>query len=110
MRVGRRVPRERVSCEPCTRTGALQRRVVVEQLRADDVLDGETPRDPVDLSYTLAAAMVLTLSDRQQLLECADVTSRLRLGSSLLRSELRAIRAIPSLPATSLARTQWCPN
>jgi len=54
--------------------------------------------------------MVLTLSDRQQLLECADVTSRLRLGSSLLRSELRAIRAIPSLPATSLARTQWCPN
>jgi len=85
-------------------------RVVVEQLRADDVLDGETPRDPVDLSYTLAAAMVLTLSDRQQLLECADVTSRLRLGSSLLRSELRAIRAIPSLPATSLARTQWCPN
>ncbi|MEJ7629785.1 MAG: LON peptidase substrate-binding domain-containing protein [Nocardioidaceae bacterium] len=85
-------------------------RRVVEELRADDVLDGPTPHDPVDLSYTLAAAMVLTLANRQQLLECADVTSRLRMGTSLLRAELRAIRAIPSLPATSLARTQWCPN
>jgi Lon protease-like protein len=85
-------------------------RHVVEELRADDVLDGPTPRDPVDLSYTLAAAMVLTLADRQRLLECADVTSRLRMGTALLRGELRAIRAIRSLPATSMARTPWCPN
>ncbi len=85
-------------------------RQVMVDLRGDDVLDGATPRDPVDLSYTLAAAMVLTLSDRQRLLECADVASRLRLGTSLLRAELRAIRAIASLPATSIARTQWCPN
>jgi Lon protease-like protein len=85
-------------------------RQVVEDLRAEDVLDGPTPRDPVDLSYTLAAAMVLTLADRQLLLECPDVTSRLRMGTALLRGELRAIRAIPSLPATSMARTRWCPN
>ena len=85
-------------------------RQVVTELRADDVLDGPTPRDPVDLSYTLAAAMVLTLADRQLLLECPDVTSRLRMGTALLRGELRAIRAIASLPATSMARTQWCPN
>ncbi len=85
-------------------------RHVVEDLRADDVLDGPTPRDPVDLSYTLAAAMVLSLADRQALLECPDVASRLRMGTALLRGELRAIRAIASLPATSLARTQWCPN
>jgi uncharacterized protein len=85
-------------------------RRVVEQLRGDDILDGPTPSDPVDLSYTLAAAMVLTLADRQRLLECADVTTRLRMGTSLLRTELRSIRAISSLPATSLARTQWCPN
>lgn len=85
-------------------------RMVVEQLRGDDVLDGPTPRDPVDLAYTLAAAMVLTLADRQGLLECADITTRLRMGTSLLRAELRSIRAISSLPATSLARTQWCPN
>ncbi len=82
----------------------------LEELRGDDVLEGDTPRDPVDLSYTLAAAMVLSMADRQQLLECPDVTSRLRLGISLLRSELRAVTALPSLPATSLGRTQWCPN
>jgi uncharacterized protein len=85
-------------------------RQAVEDLRADDVLDGPTPRDPVDLSYTLAAATVLTLADRQLLLECPDVTSRLRMGTALLRGELRAMQAIPSLPATSTARTQWCPN
>ncbi len=82
----------------------------LEELRGDDVLEGRTPRDPVDLSYTLAAAMVLTMAERQQLLECPDVTSRLRMGVALLRSELRAMAAIPSLPATSVGRTQWCPN
>lgn len=80
-------------------------REAVTRLRADDVLEGETPTDPVDLSYTLAAAMVLPIGERQRLLECSDVASRLRLGATLLRDELRAIRAIPSLPATSLART-----
>lgn len=85
-------------------------RETVEGLRGDDILDGETPRDPVDLSYTLAAAMVLSMADRQQLLECADVISRLQRGTALLRAELQAIHAIPSLPATSLGRTQWCPN
>jgi Lon protease-like protein len=85
-------------------------RVILEGLRGDDVLDGETPTDPVDLAYTLAAAMVLSMAERQALLECPDVTTRLRMGTALLRSELRAIRAIPSLPATTFARTQWCPN
>lgn len=85
-------------------------RQVVEELRSDDVLDGPTPRDPVDLSYTLAAAMVLPLASRQRLLECADVATRLRMGTALLRAELRAIRAIGSLPATSMARAPWCPN
>ncbi|MDX6308224.1 MAG: uncharacterized protein QOI06_1270 [Nocardioidaceae bacterium] len=85
-------------------------RDTLEALRGEDVLEGPTPRDPVDLSYTLAAAMVLSMAERQLLLECPDVTSRLRMGTALLRSELRAISAIASLPATSLARTQWCPN
>lgn len=87
-----------------------QYRDMVEQLRGDDVLDGATPTDPVDLSYTLAAALVLNLAERQQLLEAADVTTRLRLGTTLMRAELRAIAALPSLPATSMARTQWSPN
>ncbi len=85
-------------------------RGAVAQLRGDDVLEGDTPTDPVDLSYTLAAALVLNLAERQNLLEAPDVTSRLQLGTSMMRSELHAITAIPSLPATMMARTQWCPN
>jgi Lon protease-like protein len=85
-------------------------RHTVADLRGDDVLEGETPTDPVDLSYTLAAALVITLAERQAMLEAPDVVERLRLGMSLMRAELRAITAIPSLPATSMARTRWSPN
>jgi Lon protease-like protein len=85
-------------------------RDTVTSLRGDDVLEGETPTDPVDLSYTLAAALVLSLAERQALLESPDVVTRLRLGIQLMRSELGAIAAIPSLPATSMARTRWSPN
>jgi uncharacterized protein len=85
-------------------------RGTVAELRGDDVLEGDTPTDPVDLSYTLAAALVLNLAERQNLLEAPDVVSRLQLGTSMMRSELRAITAVPSLPATMMARTQWCPN
>jgi Lon protease-like protein len=85
-------------------------RDTVANLRGDDVLEGETPTDPVDLSYTLAAALVLNLAERQSMLESPDVVTRLRLGTQLLRTELGAIAAIPSLPATSMARTRWSPN
>lgn len=85
-------------------------RDTVANLRGDDVLEGETPADPVDLSYTLAAALVLNLAERQAMLECPDVLGRLRLGISLMRAELGAITAIPSLPATAMARTRWSPN
>lgn len=85
-------------------------RDTVAELRGDDILEGETPTSPIDLSYTLAAALVLNLAERQALLEASDVVSRLRLGTALMRAELQAMTAVPSLPATSMARTQWCPN
>ncbi len=85
-------------------------RDTVSAMRGDDILDGETPTSPVDLSYTLAAALVLNLAERQALLEAPDVVSRLRLGTSMMRAELQAMSAVPSLPATSMARTQWSPN
>jgi uncharacterized protein len=85
-------------------------RETVTQLRGDDVLEGATPTDPVDLSYTLAAALVISLAERQAMLEAPDVVARLQLGMALMRSELRAITAIASLPATSMARTRWSPN
>ncbi len=85
-------------------------RAEVRDLRGDDVLDGDTPDDPVDLSYTLAASLIVPLADRQRLLESPDLGNRLQLGIAMLRSELQAIRVLPALPATSLARTGWCPN
>lgn len=72
--------------------------------------DGRLPRDPGFLSWTLAACAPLPLHDRQKLLEADGVASRLRLVTSLLRSELRAMQALPSLPASEIARTRWSPN
>jgi len=50
------------------------------------------------------------MSERQSLLEAEDATERLILLTDLLRSELRAMNVIPSLPATEVARTRWSPN
>jgi Lon protease-like protein len=85
-------------------------RAVVSRLRGDDVMTGGLPRDPELLSYALAATCALTLRERQQLLEAATAADRLQLLRRLMRSEVRAIRAVPSLPATEVARSGWSPN
>ncbi len=85
-------------------------RAAVSRLRGDDVMSGPLPRDPEMLSYVLAATCSLTLPERQQLLESPSTVERLGLLRRLMRRELRAISAIPSLPATEVARTGWNPN
>ncbi len=65
----------------------------------------ELPDDPHVLSYLVAAAMVLDLSDRQRLLEQHTVSERLRAESRLLTRETTMMRELPSLPAVDLART-----
>jgi len=95
---------------------ALQARAVFTAYRhvvrtiAGDPLQGELPSDPTYLSWTLAACTPLPMGERQQLLEAADTTERLVLITDLLRSELRAMNVISSLPATEVARTRWSPN
>lgn len=84
-------------------------RAVVRQV-AGDPLDGELPTDPSYLSWTLAACSPLPLAERQELLEASDPAERLLLVTDLLRSELRAMNVITSLPATEVARTRWSPN
>lgn len=79
-------------------------------LRGGDVLEGPMPRDPELLSYSLAATCLLTLAERQSLLEADTARDRLILLRHALGEEMRAMRAIPSLPATEVARTGWCPN
>jgi uncharacterized protein len=82
----------------------------LSELRGDDVLDGDLPRDPEHLSYSLAATCLLTLQERQALLEAESPLDRLVMLRHALLEEMRAMRAIPSLPATEVARTSWSPN
>jgi Lon protease-like protein len=70
----------------------------------------DVPRDPTALSYELAASCLLTQQDRQALLEADDAATRLSLAVSMMRAEMTAMRALPSLPATEVARTGWSPN
>jgi hypothetical protein len=65
----------------------------------------ELPDDPRMLSYLVAVAMVLDLSDRQVLLEAPTTTDRLRLEVALLARETVLMTELPSLPAIDLART-----
>lgn len=85
-------------------------RAVVSTLRGDDVMTGPLPRDPEMLSFVLASTCALTLPERQQLLESPSTVERLGLLRRLMHRELRAMAAIPSLPATEVARTGWNPN
>lgn len=84
-------------------------RAAVSDFR-EDPHPGALPRDPAYLSWVLSAVAPLPLSDRQELLEAEGPTQRLISVTDLLRSELRAMNAIPSLPATQVARTGWSPN
>lgn len=82
----------------------------LSELRGDDVLGGDLPQDPEYLSYSLAATCLLTLQERQSLLEASNPLDRLIMLRHALLEEMRAMRAIPSLPATEVARTSWSPN
>jgi len=82
----------------------------VSEVRGADVLDVELPDDPVYLSYTLAATCLLTLRERQALIETGSADERLVLLRNAMREEMRAMRALASLPATEVSRTGWSPN
>lgn len=84
-------------------------RVALSEIRGDP-FEVDLPRDPTYLSWTLSAAAPLPMPDRQSLLEAEGAGLRLTLVTDLLRSELRAMNVIPSLPATEVARTRWSPN
>jgi Lon protease-like protein len=85
-------------------------RDALSEMRGGPVLAGPMPSDPAFLSYTLAATCLLSQSERQDLLEAPDALTRLRMLRRSLREEMRSMRALPSLPATEVARTRWSPN
>ena len=85
-------------------------RAQLSELRGGPVLAGELPSDPAYLSYALASTCLLTLPQRQALLEAESAQLRLGMLRRTLHEEMRAMRALPSLPATEVARTRWSPN
>lgn len=85
-------------------------RELLSAIRGESVLEGDLPQDPTYLSWSLAATALLTMRERQVLLEADDAAMRLSLLSEMLHSEQQAMTAIPSLPATDVARTGWSPN
>lgn len=70
--------------------------------------DDELPADPSELSYRVASAAVLSLDDRQALLETAGAAERLRAELRMLKREttmVRRLRALP-VPVAELQVTQ----
>lgn len=100
------------SAEEATRALTIfeEYRAMLSALRGGPVLAGPMPQDPAYLSYSLAATCLLDQNQRQELLEAPDAVVRLRMLRRSLREEMRAMRALPSLPATEVARTRWSPN
>ncbi|MFM7212866.1 MAG: LON peptidase substrate-binding domain-containing protein [Actinomycetota bacterium] len=73
--------------------------------------DGSSlPDDPRVLSYLVAAAVVIDLPQRQDLLAAFTDADRLRAELAFLRRETSLIAALPSLPAVDLIRDEPSPN
>ena len=77
-------------------------------LRGSALEPHELPEDPSVLSYLVASSAVLTLQDRQVLLEAGTAAARLRAELRLLKREttmVRRLRALP-VPVAELQVTQ----
>ncbi|WP_327069623.1 LON peptidase substrate-binding domain-containing protein [Kitasatospora sp. NBC_01302] len=72
--------------------------------------DQELPDDPQVLSYLVAAASVLEVPVKQQLLACPDTATRLSTELELLRRETALLAWLPSVPAVELTRQAFSPN
>jgi Lon protease-like protein len=68
------------------------------------------PTDPRVLSYLVAAAAVLELSERQELLATLTTADRLQAELVLLRREIGLVDAFSALPAVDLLRDPPTPN
>jgi uncharacterized protein len=70
----------------------------------------ELPDEPLLLSYLVAAAMVVDLSDKQRLLAAPDAARRLLADRDLLGRETRILRKMPNTPAPDLRYAPYNPN
>ncbi|MGS0686921.1 LON peptidase substrate-binding domain-containing protein [Nakamurella sp. GG22] len=86
--------------------------LIQAQGAADDDDEGipALPGDPTELSYLVAAAMILDLTEKQQLLDAATVDDRLRMELTLLKREASMVGALSLRPAVELPRTPYASN
>lgn len=70
----------------------------------------DVPDEPILLSYLVAAAMIIELADRQDLLSCPDAVSRLKAERALLSHEISMLRSLGSTPAPDLLSSPYNPN
>lgn len=70
----------------------------------------ELPDDPVLLSYLVAAAIVVDMSDKHRLLAAPDAAQRLAADRELLSREIRMLRTLPTTPAPDLRYSPYSPN
>ena len=64
----------------------------------------QVPTDPTVLSYSVAANVLLDMSDKQRLLEAGDTAQRLQRELRLLSREDVLLEALHAVPATDLVR------
>jgi uncharacterized protein len=95
--------------------GAVQRgfRAYLDALAArgaTQVSVPDLPDDPLLLSYLVAAAVIIDLSDRQALLAEPDAAGRLAAERALLSRETTMLRSLTSTPAPDLRYSPYNPN
>lgn len=85
-------------------------RQVLSEVTGEELLLGDLPKDPTMLAWSISAASMLPMPERQALLEESDVALRISLAVELMEAEIRTMRAMPSLPALGIGRNAWSPN
>jgi uncharacterized protein len=68
------------------------------------------PDEPLLLSYVVAAAMIIDLPERQNLLAAPDALARLKAERALLARETGMLRVTTSRPAPDFSHTPYSPN
>jgi uncharacterized protein len=70
----------------------------------------DLPANPVQLSYLVAASVIIDLGDQQALLAEPDAAARLAAERALLSRETSMLRSLTSTPAPDLRYSPYSPN
>ncbi len=91
---------------------ATYRQALMQAQGVQDDNEGtpQLPSEPTELAYLVAAAMILDLSDKQQLLAATTIEDILRMELTLLRREQSMLGTLSLRPAVELPRTPYASN